>query len=167
MSEITLNGIPVQFPGEVDRNAAANLRTTLQLVPARHLPILRRIVVFTPQPSADPYAGGDSGQGYPRLSALCFDRRRRPNNYPFNLTLLHEIGHIVDHHFHCLETMRREAPDDYAALQVEIHIAPERRTHGAGELFADAYQKVLTGRGASQRVRAAVMASTAFVGVYL
>lgn len=166
MAVTTINGVAVEFPDEIIESIVRNIRATFLLVPAAHLTIFRRITIYTPQ-GTPPYAGGGSGLGYPRLSIYCFDPGYRPQNRVQNLTLLHEIGHLVDHHYGCLDAMQRDAPSDYAALRLEIHIAPSRRTHGPSELYADAYQKVLNRRGVSRRVREAVLASVAFAGITL
>lgn len=159
MNETRILGIRVRFQNEINANAVENLRNTLRLVPTPHLRIIRQIDVVPPLNfgSNPRYAGGGSGRGYPRLSELCFDNHY---NFPHNLTLLHEIGHIVENSYHCLVNM---APDQRAVLDA-IEIPATARTHGAGEHYAIAYQQVINGR-ASERVRNAVFSSRAFSGV--
>lgn len=162
MKEVSIYGKLVRFQNEILEVAVANLRDTLWVVPTPHLLLIRQIDVVPPlMMGSDPrYAGGGSGLGYPRLSELCFDRRSRPNNFPLNLTLLHEIGHILDHVHGCLANL---TPAHLATLRT-IAIPPTARTHGEGEYYAIAYQQVIAG-SASEAVRAAVFSSRAFLGV--
>jgi hypothetical protein len=162
MNETTIFGKLIRFQNEITDTAVANIRDTLWVVPTQHLSIIRQIDIVPPlMLGTDPnYAGGGSGVGYPRLSELCFDRGFRPNNFPINLTLLHEIGHIVDHHYGALASL---GPEHQATLRA-IPIPASALTRGEGEYFAIAYQQVISG-GASEAVRAAVIASSAFVGV--
>ena len=162
MNEVFVFGKLVRFQHAIMDVAVGNLRDTLAIVPTQHLPLIRQIDVVAPQTlgHGPEYAGGGSGVGYPRLSELCFDTRYREGNFPINLTLLHEIGHILDHHYDCLNNSSAE----HAATFRAMRIPPSARTHGPGESYAIAYQEVITG-GASDAVRAAVLASRAFVGV--
>ncbi len=163
MNEIRIFGILVRFQNEVTELAVENLSATLIVVPTEHLRSIRQIDVVPPRVLAHDnpvYAGGGSGLGYPRLSELCFDRRYRAGNFPLNKTLLHEIGHILDHAYDCLASL----PPEHQATLRAIEIPASARTHGPGECYAIAYQTVFTG-GASDAVRAAVLASRAFSGV--
>lgn len=162
MNEVIVLGKLIRFQNAVIDVAVNNLRDTLAVVPTQHLLRIRQIDVLPPlMLGSDPnYAGGGSGLGYPRLSELCFSRHHRPNNFPRNRTLLHEVGHILDHAYDCLRAL---TPEHQATLRA-IRIPPSARTHGAGEHYAIAYQQVMSG-GASDAVRAAVFASRAFLGV--
>lgn len=162
MNEVIVCGRLVRFRNEIMDVAVTNLGDTLRIVPSPHLLRIRQIDVVPPlMMGHDPlYAGGGSGLGYPRLSELCFDRRQRPDNFPLNLTLLHEIGHILDHFHGCLANL---TPEHQATLRA-IAIPPSARTHGAGEHYAIAYQQVIAG-GGSEAVRAAVFSSRAFLDV--
>ena len=162
MNEVLIFGKRVRFHNEIMNVAVTNLRDTLWIVPTQHLLRIRQIDVLPPlMLDNDPrFAGGGSGLGYPRLSELSFDRHRRPQNFPLNLTLLHEIGHILDHAYGCLGNLTLE----HRATLLAITIPASARTHGAGEHFAIAYQQVIAGR-ASEAVRAAVFSSRAFHGV--
>lgn len=169
MIEVLVCGKLVRFQNAVIPVAITNLTDTLALVPTQHLPLIRQIDVVTPASMGHGphYAGGGSGLGYPRLSELCFDRRHRPNNFPINRTLLHEIGHILDHLFGCLDNL----PAAHQAVLRAVPIPASARTHGAGEHYAIAYQQVISSTapgadgGPSDAVRAAVFASRAFSGV--
>lgn len=162
MNETMIFGKRIRFQNEISDVAVANIRDTLWIVPTQHLMIFQQIDVVPPlMLGSDPnYAGGGSGRGFPRLSELCFDRGFRPNNFPINLTLLHEIGHIVDHHYGAFAGL---GPEHQSTLR-SIPIPATARTRGEGEYFAIAYQQVISG-SASEAVRAAVLASTAFAGV--
>ncbi len=162
MNEIQILGKRVRFQNAVTDVAVTNLTDTLMRVPSAHLLVIRQIDVVPPlMMGTDPlYAGGGSGLGYPRLSERCFLRTVKPENFPINLTLLHEIGHILDHLYACLEHL----PPEHRATMRTIRIPPTARTHGHGETYAIGYQQVITG-GATDAVRAAILASRAFDGV--
>lgn len=163
MSEVSILGITVQFRNRFSNIVAVeNLTNTLTIVLPEHRAAIRRIDVVPPSNlgHGPDYAGGGSGCGYPRLSELCFDRRYRLNNFPINLTLLHEIGHILQNKFNCLAQL---TPAHRATL-TRVPIPESAQTHGAGEHYAIAYQQVMVGR-ASPAVKAAVLASKAFEGV--
>jgi hypothetical protein len=162
MNETGIFGVRVFFRSELNQATNNNLRNTLWIVPTQHLAIIRQIDIVPPGNfgHGPRYAGGGSGIGYPRLSELSFDTAYRPNNFPHNLTLLHEIGHIVENHFHCLTNSASEHREVLDA----VPIPPAGRTHGPGEHYAIAYQQVIVGRSTPE-VRAAVLASVAFNGV--
>jgi hypothetical protein len=162
MNEVLVFGKLVRFQNAVMDVAVTNLRDTLAIIPAQHLTIIRQIDVVSPSSMGHgpTYAGGGSGLGYPRLSELCFDRSYRSNNFPINLTLLHEVGHILDHLYGCLANLSAE---HRTALDA-IRIPASARTHGPGERYAIAYQQFIAG-GASDAVRAAVLSSRAFSNV--
>ena len=164
MPDVLIFGKLVRFQNAVTDVAVTNLRDTLAVVPTQHLLQIRQIDVVPPLSlSHNPnYSGGGSGLGYPRLSELCFDRSRKPRNFPLNRTLLHEVGHVLDHIYSCLATL---APEHLASLNA-IQISEEAQTHGAGERYAAAYQRVICGT-ATDTIRAAVLASRAFSGVDL
>lgn len=154
-------GVCVNFDRDPPRGAMENIMATLELVPYEHRALINRIDVFTPpraQPGQEAYSGGGSGQGYPRLSVLCFDR---PRNRQHNKTLLHEIGHIIDQHYHCSDWLIREGSQYMQALQRNITISSRRRTRGNAEYFADGYQQVMS-RTARPEVREAILATPAF-----
>lgn len=162
MNDVMVFGKLVRFQNAVTEVAVGNIRGTLAAVPTQHLLHVRQIDVLPPlMLGSDPnYAGGGSGLGYPRLSELSFSRHHRPQNFPRNLTLLHEIGHILDHAYSCLTNL----PPEHQAVLRAIRIPAGARTHGAGEHYAIGYQQVISG-SASEAVRAAVFASRAFLGV--
>lgn len=162
MNEVVILGTRVVFTNDATDVAVLNLTDTLRVVPQQHRAILRQIAVVPPARfgHGPRYAGGGSGIGYPRLSELSFDRRERPNNFPLNLTLLHEIGHVLEDTFRCMGNLTRE----HRAILRSVPIPASAHTHGEEEHFAIAYQQVMT-RGASDAVRSAVLASRAFNGI--
>lgn len=162
MNETRIHDVRVRFRGTLSANVRENLTRTLDVVPVEHHAILTQIDVVPPANlgHGPEYAGGGSGIGWPRLSELCFDRRYRPNNTPLNLTLLHEIGHIVQSHYHCLENM---AADQRRVVDA-VPIPRRAHTHGPEEHYAIAYQRVLCGT-AGAAVTEAVYSSRAFEGI--
>lgn len=164
MNETIIHAVQVRFVNDVDPIAVRNLKRTLAIVPPAHRAALRRIDVVPPRNlgHGPNYAGGGSGVGYPRLSELCFSRSHRRQNFPINLTLLHEIGHVLETRFRCLRHLAREHPQHFRVLDA-IPIPSSGRTHGPSEHYAIAYQKVIAGT-ATQEVKDAVYASRAFAG---
>jgi hypothetical protein len=144
--------------------AANNLRSTIRIIPVQHLRHIRQIDVLPPLNfgSDRNYSGGGSGVGHPRLSELCFDVDRRRNNFPHNMTLLHEVGHIIEHAYNGLASLTPEQRN----IINQVPIPPGAVTNGRGEHYAIAYQTLLTG-GASEAVRAALLSGRAFSGVDL
>lgn len=164
MNETRISGVLVRFRNSLPAGAAENLRSTIRIIPAQHLRHIRQIDVLPPLNfGTNPnYSGGGSGVGHPRLSELCFDIRRKSNNFPYNMTLLHEVGHIVDHAYGGLASLSVEHRNTINRVPIPAGAV----THGIGEHFAIAYQTLLTG-GASDAVRAAILTSRAFSGVDL
>ena len=162
MNETEVHGVRVRFRNDIDSDAVENLRSTLAVVPREHRAAIRQIDVVPPSSfgHGPTYAGGGSGVGYPCLSELCFDRTHRPHNFPLNMTLLHEIGHVLENSFHCRRHLDRES----RRIIDSVPIPESARTHGLGEHYAIAYQKVLS-RTATQQIREAVFSSRAFRGV--
>ena len=164
MNETRVSGVLVRHHHPLSDIAANNLRSTIRIIPAPHLRHIRQIDVLPPLNfgSNPNYAGGGSGVGHPRLSELCFDRRQRDNNFPYNMTLLHEVGHIIDHAYNALDSL---TPEHRNTIN-QVPIPRGAVTHGRGEHYAIAYQTLLTG-GASPAVRAALLSGNAFSGVDL
>ena len=164
MNETRVSGVLVRHHHPLSDIAANNLRSTIRIIPAPHLRHIRQIDVLPPLNfgSTPNYAGGGSGVGHPRLSELCFDRRYRDNNFPYNMTLLHEVGHIIDHAYNALDSL---TPEHRNTIN-QVPIPRGAVTHGRGEHYAIAYQTLLTG-GASPAVRAAPLSGNAFSGVDL
>lgn len=169
MEETQIRGVRVRFRNPLTSDALLSLNRTLVVVPAAHLRLLRQIDVLPPANFGvrnddgeidTTYAGGGSGIGWPRVSELCFVITERPNNVPLNLTLLHEIGHVMETHFSCL----RFLPPDHRRVLDSVPIPTDAHTHGPTEHYAIAYQKVLCGT-ATAPVARAVYASRAFEGI--
>ena len=164
MNETRIFGVLVRFRNSLSDIAANNLRSTIRIIPARHLRHIRQIDVLPPLNfgSNPNYSGGGSGVGHPRLSELCFDVSRKPHNFPLSMTLLHEVGHIIDHAYNALDSL---TPEHRNTIN-RVPILAGAVTHGSGEHYAIAYQMLMTG-GASAAVRAALLSSNAFSGVDL
>lgn len=164
MEEMTIQGVRVRYRNRISPLVVANLSNTLALVPVAHRSILRQIDVLPPANfgNGPEYAGGGSGVGWPRLSELCFDTRYRPHNFPHNRTLLHEIGHIVEKHYRCLDNLS----EDNRNVINGVPIPPTAHTRGPEEHYAIAYEGVFSGSAyASEEVRRALYASRAFNGI--
>lgn len=162
MNETRIHGVRVRFRNSINPIAVANLTRTLHIVPPVHRSLLTQIDVLPPGNfgHGPTYAGGGSGVGWPRLSELCFDNRYRPRNFPLNLTLLHEIGHIMENHYQC----RTHLAPAHRAVIDSVTIPATAHTRSAEEHYAIAYQKVLCG-SATREVEEAVYSSRAFAGV--
>lgn len=162
MEERLIEGVRVRFRNGINNVAVGNLTLTLLIVPTAHRSLLTQIDVLPPANfgNGPEYAGGGSGVGWPRLSELCFDTHYRPNNFPRNLTLLHEIGHIMEKHYRCLSHLSEE----HRGVIDQVTIPATAHTTGEEERYAIAYQQVLSGNP-PQAVRDAVYASRAFAGI--
>ncbi len=162
MIEKLIQGVRVRFRNGINHVAVGNLTQTLLIVPREHRSLLTQIDVLPPANfgHGPEYAGGGSGVGWPRLSELCFDTHYRPNNFPRNLTLLHEIGHIMENEYDCLSHL---APEHRRVID-NVTIPATAHTTGPTEHYAIAYQQVLSGNP-PQAVRDAVYASRAFAGI--
>lgn len=163
MEERLIEGVRVRFRNGINNVAVGNLTQTLMIVPTAHRSLLTQIDVLPPANfgHGPEYAGGGSGVGWPRLSELCFNTRYRPNNFPLNLTLLHEIGHIMETHYRCLSHLSEE---HRGVLVDQVTIPATAHTRGQEEHYAIAYQRVMC-RNAPQAVTDAVYASRAFEGI--
>ncbi len=102
---------------------------TLELVPVSHLTtVVAHNIIKIRQTLR---VGGGSGQaGYIYLSPFSLDN---PYNRVHNQTLLHEIGHKVNTHYHSVDNM--------SAVHIALmnHIRHEGGTQGAAEAYADCY----------------------------
>jgi hypothetical protein len=142
-----INGVSIPING-IDDNSEYQMRLigTLGLLPPRHLQLLHHVTV---RDRAD-YAGGstnwlsasDHSAGlWIMIDMDSFDPRQREiNNRPpnfFHYTLLHEMGHVVEHSYHGLRYVRTHDRAGYRAML--------RRPHTGGgpggetEHFADTY----------------------------
>jgi len=137
MATIIANGVSVTVNGlEAQGADFSKVEHTLRLLPTAHI---RKIPPITVGDRPSRGGGGSAtsmmpGGPYIRLNSSCFQSawNHGHNNY----TLLHEIGHIIDWAYGCMETMRRQDQSGYAALLIHPH---HGATHGPGEHYADAY----------------------------
>jgi hypothetical protein len=81
------------------------------------------------------------------------------NQGPYNYTLLHEAGHIVDWAYECMQTMGTEDLTGYRALLAHPHSG---RTQGPSEHYADAYADHFSGGRISEARQSALVNSRAF-----
>lgn len=122
------------------------IQRTLSLLPARHVAQL----VYVGIRNRENYAGGStnwvSSRDHDRglwimLDIDSFDPTRREiNNRPpdlFHYTLLHEMGHVIDHAYRGTRWVRRHARAGYNAMMAHPHAG--EITTGPGEHFADTY----------------------------
>lgn len=113
------------------------IKRTLDLVPEAHLRLfVGRGHLQVSRPGSSPQRGGghDPGTPWVRLSSDCLDNSY---NVRFNVTLLHEIGHVVDAGFQAMATLSRTHRQLYRLLSSTRHQGP---TQGSSEAFADCYQ---------------------------
>ena len=176
-----VKGIPIEIvgadengrgPGRTRRGSGmqvAQLLRSLDLLPPGHLRIVPRITVGERPPASDhPRSYGGGGSAHPGMPGGPYIRLNwRIFQAPWNsgmhsLTLLHEVGHIVDWGFQCMTTMRQQDPTGYRALLDHPHTG---RTQGAGEHYADAYAAHFIGHQISDARRNAVLNSNAFQSI--
>ncbi len=144
----------------------AQLLRSLDRLPREHLVLLPRITVGERPPATDhprSYGGGGSahrgmpGGPYLRLNWRIF---QAPWNQGFlNNTILHEVGHIVDWAYGCMDALRIEHRTHYRALISHPHSG---RTQGPSEHYADAYADYFIGHRMSNARQEALLASRAF-----
>lgn len=123
----------------------AILRRTLELVPLQHLRLLTAPGhVQVSMPACRPAHGGSNGafvgERWVRLSSASVGA---PHNATLNTTLLHELGHLVDHEYRGMESLRSRDREAYRLLAETAH---EGDTPGPGEGFADCYMIYLVTR---------------------
>ena len=109
---------------------------TLELVPVPHLRLLSPPGhVQVSRPGCAPRRGGGNGgdSRWIRISAAAVGA---PHNRHLNVTLLHELGHVVDSAYGGTRWLQRNDRDGYRLLASTGH---EGATPGAGERFADCY----------------------------
>lgn len=122
---------------------------TLELLPARHLELLRGGHVQISKRHCPPRRGGGNDPAAPwvRVSRAAADETR---NHHYCITMLHEFGHIVDTRFGAMAWLRDHDPEGYRFLAATAH---EGTTDFDGERFADCYMLYLLNEVAGQRTR--------------
>ncbi len=114
------------------------LSAAVRLIPTPHLRDFdqRGGYIQLSQPGCTPYRGGGHNPGsdpWIRLSHACL---REGYNTSVNVTLLHEMGHIVDAQYDAMHALQRIDQHAYHLLASTRH---EGATAGSGEQFADCY----------------------------
>lgn len=102
---------------------------------------------------------GMPGGPYIRLNRTCFQSSWNRRGY--NYTLLHEVGHIVDWAFNCMQRMRREDNRGFRALIAHPHSGA---TQGWGEHYADGLADWYARKPMSDARRNAILFSRGFFG---
>ncbi len=112
------------------------LKQTLNFAPTEHL---RRFagalghIRASGRQCAPMRGGGSDPAPWIRLSATSFEDSL---NQSINVTVLHELGHVVDYLYGAMAGLRDRHPDLYRLLSQTRHVG---RTQGPGEAFADCY----------------------------
>ena len=144
----------------------AQLLRSLNVLPRSHLVLLPRITVGERPPASNhprSYGGGGSahrgmpGGPYLRLNWRIFQAPW--NQGHVNYTLLHEVGHIVDWAYRCMQVLRRDHRSHYQVLTSHPHSG---RTQGPSEHYADAYADYFSRKRLSDTRREALLISRAF-----
>jgi hypothetical protein len=137
MATINVKGIQITIDGlEQNQPNFQQLVRTLNLLHPAHLRLLPTITVGN-----RPVRGGGGSQArsqpggaFIRINSSCFNSPWNQGSY--NETLLHEIGHIIDWEYNCMQAMRTNNPAGFQALMQHSH---RGATQGPSEHFADAY----------------------------
>jgi len=161
-SDFIVNGVQINMVYDADEVTDANIRqllNTLALLPARHLEQLPTITVGNrPRRGGGGSAhSGMRGGPYIRLNSGIFSRHW--NQGPYNETLLHEVGHIVDWAYQCMQHLPSEDREGYQALLADPHGGA---TQGPSEHYADAYADYYLDRSMSDARRRALLSCSAF-----
>lgn len=148
MTPVTVEGVRITMYSSTDRTVPPNDRQrqiiidTLRLIPSIHL---RRVFgmpsestyIQVSKPRCGPHSGGGNGafidQNWVKLSANSVNQGY---NGRFNVTLLHEFGHLVNHAYSAMRWLRSNDREAFILLSNTRH---EGSTQGAREAFADCY----------------------------
>ncbi len=144
MPEEWLEGIRTSFPEDPAHRPTeaqlAVLRATINLIPLRHFACLNRLELRRPHQPPCKGGGNDPVRKIVRLSYKCL---HKPYNQTYNITFLHELGHIVDHVFGVTDWINAQRTDDARAFIATPH---EGATDFDGERTADCYMYYLATR---------------------
>lgn len=139
---IYVNGVEVMTRTSPDPSAPPSdtqwsvIENTLALVPSRHLQLLSDPgYVQVSKSNCLPGKGGGNGGG-DRWIRLSSDSLSKRYNRTYNVTLLHELGHLVDVHYSAMRTLKTQDREGYRLL---INTPHDGETSGDGEHFADCY----------------------------
>ena len=158
--DVNISGVTVQING-ADESQMEALTSTLQRLWVHHLQIVPPITVGDrPERGGGGAAhSGMPGGPYIRLNRTCFQSAW--NQHGYNYTLLHEVGHIVDWAFNCIQRMRREDNRGFRALIAHPHSGA---TQGWGEHYADGLADWYARKPMSDARRNAILFSRGFFG---
>jgi len=144
--------VTVDFQRSITPVQREALLRTLNLLPPEHLDELPTIVI------GDRPAGGAGGAVPPwgpggPLIRIHVNRFGASFNSTYNLTLLHEIGHIMDYAYKCIPVPRRTGHYFYQQSEHRADLNLFRRraregwhegdTQGENEIYADLYSGLL------------------------
>lgn len=121
-----------------NRQQLQALIAAVRLVPTPHLRDFdqRGGYIQISIPGCTPHRGGGSHPGFEpwiRLSHACLSNAY---NASYNITFLHEMGHIVDEQYNAMSSLRHIDAEAYRLLATTRH---QGATTGPGEQFADCY----------------------------
>ena len=158
--DVDISGVTIEING-ADESQQEVLTNTLERLWVHHLKILPPITV-----GDRPHRGGGGaahsgmpGGPYIRLNRSCFQSSW--NQHGYNYTLLHEVGHIIDWTFDCIQHMRREDNQGFRVLLAHPHSGA---TQGWSEHYADAVADWYAGHPMSEARRHAILFSRGFFG---
>ena len=114
------------------------LQRSLLLVPPEHAEIITRIEARGPGQSPQSGGGNDRVRRIIRLSHASFSAPHNTNTgRRLNVTVLHELGHIIDFHYGVLRFMHRQRREEPYRSVLSTPYGPGN--HGDGEIIADCY----------------------------
>lgn len=134
--DIRVSGVPIHLCVHSEHPPAADrievIKKTLALLPIPHLWVINYGHIRLSHTGHPPANGGGSDPApWIRISAVSLAAART-----FSPTLLHEMGHVVDYHYHAMQTLRSTHPILYRVLRNTAH---NGSTQFDGERFADCY----------------------------
>jgi len=158
--DVNISGVTVQING-ADESQMEALTSTLERLWVHHIQIVPPVTVGD-RPARG--GGGAAHSGMPggpyiRLNRTCFQSAW--NLHGYNYTLLHEVGHIVDWTFNCMQRMRREDNRGFRALIAHPHSGA---TQGWSEHYADGLADWYARKPMSDARRNALLFSRGFFG---
>jgi hypothetical protein len=152
MVETWLEGVRLYLPDNPEHHPNAlqmsALRASINLVPIFHAACIERVEVRGPNQYPRRGGGNDADAGIIRLSHACLSEAY---NEPFNITMLHELGHIVDRAYGVTAYVQRLGTESARALLATEHAHREGGTDGPGERIADCYMYYLLNELAEER----------------
>ena len=115
-----------------------HLQRSLLLVPPEHAEIITRIEARVPGQAPQSGGGNNRIQRIIRLSHASFSASYNTNaDRQLNITVLHELGYIIDYHYGVLRFMHRHRREEPYRSVLSTPYA--HGDHGDGEIIADCY----------------------------